>query len=96
MVDGDPRHQTTTLFKNEAGDVVAGTWTPTPGRWIAFTDRDEFCGITAGQVRLIAVDGSAQAFATGDAFLIPHGWRGFWEMVETTTKHFVVHNCPAP
>lgn len=95
VVAGDPQHHSTTYFKNEAGDVVAGTWTSTPGKWVAFTDRDEFCVITAGVVRLIAQDGSSQQFSTGDAFLIPNGFRGWWEVLETTTKHFCIRSYPA-
>lgn len=90
MVAGDPQHHSTTFFKNAAGDVIAGTWTSTPGKWHAFTDRDEFCTIVSGLVRLIAEDGQAQTFQTGDAFLIPNGFRGYWDVVETTTKHFVI------
>ena len=90
VVEGDPRHRSTTFFKNEAGDVIAGTWTSTPGRWHAFTDRDEFCAIVSGHVRLIADDGTTQTFRTGDTFLISNGFRGDWEVVETTTKHFVI------
>lgn len=95
VVEGDPHHQSTTYFKNEAGDVIAGTWTSTPGKWHAFTDRDEFCYITAGHVRLIAEDGTAQTFKTGDAFLIPNGFRGYWDVLATTTKHFVIRSYDA-
>ena len=95
VVHGDPHHQSTTFFTNEAGDVIAGTWTSTPGKWHAFTDRDEFCTIVSGHVRLIAEDGSAQTFKTGDAFLIPNGFRGYWDVVETTTKHFVIRSYAA-
>jgi hypothetical protein len=77
------------------GELIAGTWTSTPGKWHAFTDRDEFCYIISGHVRLIAEDGSAQTFRTGDAFLIPNGFRGFWDVVETTTKHYVIRSYKA-
>lgn len=92
VVDGDPHHQSTVFFESEGGDLIAGTWTSTPGKWRAFSDRDEFCYITSGHVRLIAEDGSAQSFKAGDAFLIPDGFRGYWQVVETTTKHFVVRS----
>jgi uncharacterized cupin superfamily protein len=95
VVDGDPRHESTTFFKNEAGDLIAGTWTSTPGKWNAFTDRDEFCTIVSGHVRLIAEDGSAQSFKTGDAFLIPNGFRGYWDVIESTTKNFVIRHYEA-
>ena len=95
VVQGDPHHQSTTYFKNDAGDLIAGTWTSTPGKWHAFTDRDEFCYIVSGHVRLIGNDGTIQSFKTGDAFLIPNGFSGRWEVVETTTKHFVIRQYEA-
>lgn len=92
VVEGDPQHRSRSYFKSESGDMVAGTWTSTPGKWHAFVDRDEFCYIVSGHVRLISADGNVQTFRTGDAFVIPNGFRGFWEVVCTTTKHFVVRS----
>ena len=63
---------------------------------MAFADRDEFCVITEAhlrlQVLLIAEGGSARTFKTGDAFLIPNGFRGFWDGAGTTGQTFIVHN----
>lgn len=95
VVAGDPHHKSTTYFKNAAGDVIAGTWTSTPGTWHAFTDRDEFCYIVSGHVRLKSESGEIQTFKTGDAFLIPNGFRGYWDVVETTTKYFMIQFHPA-
>ena len=95
VLQGDPCHETTVFFNDAAGEMVSGTWTSTPGTWRAFTGRDEFCYIVDGHVRLIGDDGTVQSFKTGDAFLIPNGFRGCWEVVETTTKHFVVRHRPA-
>lgn len=92
VVEGDPQHTTGTRFESPDGGLVAGTWTSSPGKWHAFTDRDEFCYIVTGHVRLISEDGTAQAFTTGDSFLIPNGFRGYWEVVEPTTKHFVIRH----
>ena len=92
VVEGDPHHESTLFFESPDGKLIAGTWTSTPGKWHAFTDRDEFCYILSGHVRLIAEDGSVQSFRGGDAFLIPDGFRGYWEVIETTTKHFVIRN----
>lgn len=95
VVEGDPIHTNRAMFDSADGELIAGTWTSTPGKWHAFTDRDEFCYIISGHVRLIAEDGSAQTFRTGDAFLIPNGFRGFWDVVETTTKHYVIRSYKA-
>ncbi len=90
VVEGDPHHESTIFYENKEGRLMAGTWVSTPGKWHAFTDRDEFCYFISGHARLISEDGSAQTFKTGDAFLIPNGFRGYWEVLETTTKHFVI------
>lgn len=92
VLEGDPHHTSTIFFTGAAGDMVAGTWTSTPGRWRAFSQRDEFCFIVSGHVRLIGDDGTLQTFKTNDAFLIPNGFCGYWEVLETTTKHFVVRH----
>jgi len=92
VIQGDPHHESTVFFTDEAGEVVAGTWTSTPGKWRAFTERDEFCHIVSGHVRLIGDDGTIRSFKAGDAFLIPNGFSGCWEVIETTTKHFVVRH----
>ena len=86
-VDGDPQHETTVHFKD---GLLAGTWTSTPGKWRAFTDRDEFCYILSGHCQLISFDGQAQEFRAGDGFLIPNGFIGYRNVIETTTKHFVI------
>ena len=89
VVEGDPQHETTLHFDK---GVLAGTWTSTPGKWHAFIDRDEFCYIIQGHCQLIAENGAVQEFRAGDAFLIPNGFRGHWNVIETTTKHFVIRD----
>jgi uncharacterized cupin superfamily protein len=87
VVKGDPHHRTVVHY---AKGVLAGTWTSTPGKWHAFADRDEFCTIVSGHCQLISSDGEVKDFRAGDAFLIPNGFTGYWNVIETTTKHFVI------
>lgn len=90
VIQGDPHHESSIFFSDAEGEVLAGTWTSTPGKWRAFTGRDEFCHIISGLVHLISDDGMTRTFKSGDAFFIPNGFSGCWEVIETTTKHFVV------
>ncbi|WP_281823423.1 cupin domain-containing protein [Jannaschia rubra] len=92
VISGDPEHVTQVFHDNDG--LTAGTWTSTPGKWRAFEGREEFCVILAGHCRLIADNGTARDFHAGDSFLIPDGFRGYWEVVETTTKHFVIRSRP--
>ncbi|MGK7659745.1 cupin domain-containing protein [Marinovum sp. E06] len=43
-----------------------------------------------GRCALIHEDGHRQEFGPGDSFLIPNGFRGHWEVLETCEKHFVI------
>jgi len=92
VVDGDPRH--TSQTRHADGALQTGTWTSTPGRWRAFDGRDEFCTLLEGRVALIADSGERQEFGPGDSFLIPNGFEGEWEVMETATKHFVILHRP--
>ena len=92
VVEGDPHHETTSRFQSPDKTLLAGTWTSTPGKWNAFSDRDEFCYIISGHVQLISESGEVCDFRAGDAFLIPNGFRGFWKVIETTTKHYVIRD----
>lgn len=92
VTEGDPHHKVGMHFTSPDGKLSAGVWTSTPGKWHAFTDKDEYCYIVSGHCALIHEDGSRQDFKTGDSFMIPDGFRGFWEVVETTTKHFVIRD----
>ena len=90
VTDGDPHHTSQMRYTNAEGALQAGTWTSTPGRWRTFADRDEFCSILSGRGALISLSGDRLEFGPGDAFLIPDGFEGYWEITETATKHFVI------
>jgi uncharacterized cupin superfamily protein len=90
VVEGNPFHETAMHFESPDGKLVSGTWTSTPGKWHARINRDEFCTILVGRGELISEDGEATAFAAGDSFLVPDGFRGYWRIIEKTTKHFVI------
>lgn len=92
VVDGDPVHTSQMRFVSPDGSFMAGTWTSTPGKWKVFANRDEFCVLLKGHARLISTDGTEQDFRTGDSFLIPNGFEGFWQVLELTTKHFVIRD----
>ena len=88
VVKGDPRHVAEGRFESADGRLVAGT--STPGRRHAFTAREEFCTPLSGRVRLVPEEGEAQEFGLGGSFLIPEGFRGDWEVLETAVKHDVI------
>ena len=87
---GDPRATAAVHATHADGRVLAGTWTCTPGRWRVQYDEWEYCHITAGRGALHPDDATPRPIGPGDAFVVPPGFTGEWEVSETMTKQFVV------
>lgn len=88
LIAGDPV-QTTWVVEERAG-LWCGVWQCTPGKWRIAYDEWEYCRILSG-VSVIAEDGGAAVTVkAGDGFVLRPGFRGSWEVVETTRKEFVV------
>lgn len=90
LVKGSPQNETQLFFASEDGDFVTGTWESTPGTWRALPGKDEFCYLVKGHVRLISDSGAVAEFRAGDAFVVPNGFSGLWEVVEDTVKHYAI------
>ncbi len=88
VVAGDPVHSSWDL---EARDgLYAGLWQSTPGAWRVAYDEWEYCHILAGHSLLIAEDGTRHELRAGDSIVIRPGFRGVWEVLQTTLKDYVI------
>lgn len=72
------------------GRILAGIWEATPGAWRVDYTEWEYCRILAGHSRLTAEDGAVHDLRAGDSFVIRPGFRGVWEVIETTRKDYVI------
>ncbi|MBF9028959.1 DUF861 domain-containing protein [Rhodobacterales bacterium HKCCE3408] len=88
IVSGDPEHRTWLL--EERDGLYAGIWESTPGAWRVIYDEWEYCRILSGRSILHPEDGDPFAVGPGDSFVLRPGFRGVWEVVETTRKDFVI------
>ncbi len=89
VLSGDPRFKTWNL-EEQPGGLYAGIWESTPGKWRIEYDEWEYCRILSG-VSIIAEDGGgARRISAGDSFIIRPGFRGSWEVIETTRKEYVI------
>jgi hypothetical protein len=50
----------------------------------------EYCEILAGHSLLHDRSGQRRELRAGDRFVIPAGFEGSWEVLETTRKHYVI------
>jgi len=90
-VSGRPLQRTWHHYTSEDGKFFAGIWEAEPGCWAVDYTENEFCQILSGRSILRDVHGGEQVLKTGDNFTIPRGFRGQWEVLETTRKIYVIY-----
>lgn len=88
VLSGDPVHTTWSLEEREG--LFAGIWESTPGTWRVDYSEWEYCRILSG-VSILTEEGQAPVTVrAGASFVIRPGFRGTWEVVETTRKDYVI------
>ena len=88
LIAGNPRFRTWNV--EEADGLYAGLWEATPGKWRIEYDEWEFCHILSGVSIVTEEGGEARTVKAGDSFVIRPGFKGTWEVVETTRKLYVI------
>lgn len=91
IVSGKPEQNLFNQYQDPSKQMLSGTWDCTPGKWQAdYSAKSEFCYIISGKVVLTDEDGVESTFVAGESFLIPQGFMGTWEIVETVQKYYVI------
>jgi len=76
---------------HEADGFQVGVWQCTPGGWSIENRADsETVRILAGRARLTSADGSSVELSAGDVLVLPKGWSGRWDVLETVRKFYAV------
>jgi uncharacterized cupin superfamily protein len=89
VISGAPAFRTWNV-EDAGGGLYAGIWEATPGKWRIAYDEWEFCHILSG-VSVIAEDGGGtRTVRAGDSFVLRPGFKGSWEVLETTRKAYVI------
>jgi uncharacterized cupin superfamily protein len=89
VISGSPEFRTWNAEEAEGG-LYAGIWEATLGKWRIEYDEWEFCHILSG-VSVVTEDGGAEhILRAGDAFVLRPGFKGSWEVLETTRKEYVI------
>lgn len=89
LISGDPRFTTWNLEEAEGG-VYAGIWQSTPGKWRIFYDEWEYFHILEGHSVVTEDGGVPIHLNTGDRLILRPGFKGTWEVLETTRKDYVI------
>ena len=90
-VDGQPLQRTWHHFTSSDEKFFAGIWEAEPGCWKINYTENEFCHILAGHSILRDADGNETDLRPGDDIVIPAGFTGEWQVVETTKKTYVIY-----
>lgn len=90
---GDP--QTSGRILVSGHGMLAGVWECTPGGWET-VDRPatEAMLFLQGRARITARGCDPIVFQAGDTLVLPQGWNGRWDVLETVRKFFVEVKSP--
>ena len=88
---GQPMQRAWNHFTSGDGKFFAGLWEGEPGCWRVVYTENEFCQILSGRSILRSVGGEEFELGPGDNFVIPAGFEGQWEVVETTKKIYAIY-----
>lgn len=94
LIEGNPKQTVWMHFTDPTKQFFVGLWRSEPGKWrIAYTEQ-EFCLMLEGRSVITDAAGQAVTVTAGESFVVPRGFVGTWEVLETTTKRFVIHEAP--
>lgn len=91
LLSGDPLQTLTQQFTSPCGKFSCGTWESTAGHWQVEYDEEEYCEILSGMSVVRDRAGQEKVFRAGDRFVIPSGFSGTWEVVESCRKVYVAY-----
>ena len=88
LLSGNPEFRTWNF--EEADGLYAGIWEATPGKWRFVYEEWEYFHILSGHSVITEEGGEEIHLKTGDSFVIRPGFKGTWEVIETTRKDYVI------
>lgn len=89
LLAGEPRFRTWNLEEADGG-IYAGIWESTPGKWRIVYDEWEYFRIIEGYSIVTEDEGEVVHLRAGDSLVLRPGFKGTWEVIETTRKDYVI------
>jgi uncharacterized protein len=90
LIAGTPELQVRNYFSDTSQQFAAGRWSATRGKWRVRYTENELCVMTAGRVVIESTSGERSSFGPGDAFVVPAGFTGTWEVLEDCAKIYAI------
>lgn len=90
ILKGEPDQAVYNHYSSPCGQFAAGVWEGEVGQWTVNYTEHEYCEIVQGVSVLRDQEGNAKTLRAGDRFVIPAGFKGTWEVLESCRKIYVM------
>ncbi|MFT5789188.1 MAG: putative cupin superfamily protein [Shewanella sp.] len=90
VLQGDPEQHLQNHYSSDCDQFHAGVWQGDIGRWKVNYSEHEYCEILSGTSIITDNGGNQTTVKTGDRFVIPAGFKGTWEVLESCRKVYVI------
>jgi uncharacterized protein len=90
LIAGTPQLAVRNYYADPTQQFFAGRWAATRDKWRVRYTENELCVMTAGRVVIESDSGERSSFGPGDAFLVPAGFSGTWEVLEDCAKIYAI------
>jgi uncharacterized cupin superfamily protein len=90
ILAGIPRARVSNQYADPSQQYFCGIWTSSAGKWRVRYTEHEFCVLIEGRVRIESASGEKHDFRAGDAFVVPAGFEGVWEVTEPCKKWYSI------
>ena len=90
ILAGIPRARASNQYSEPTQQFFCGLWTSTTGKWRVRYTEHEFCVLIEGRVRIESASGEKHEMRAGDAFVVPAGFEGIWEVIEPCKKWYAI------
>ena len=90
LIAGTPELRVQNYYTDGTQQFFAGRWAATRGKWRVRYTENELCVMTAGRVVITSDSGEHMSFGAGDAFVVPAGFSGTWEVLEDCAKIYAI------
>jgi uncharacterized protein len=90
LLAGAPQLGVRNFFTDATQQFFAGRWSATRGKWRVRYTENELCVMTAGRVAIENGAGERWSFGVGEAFVVPAGFEGTWEVLEDCEKIYAI------
>lgn len=95
LIEGNPRQTLWMQYTDPSQQFFTGIWQSEPGKWRVSYTEEEYCHMLAGKSVICDAQGHAVTVVAGESFVMPKGFVGTWEVLETSCKRFVIYEVTA-